>query len=97
MMVEPGDKEMTADSPDLVCPETHLPLEAASAELLESLAERQRRGALVTIAGGAIDELPTGAWVRGDGALLYLEIDGIARMVIEDAVHLEEEGPAAGE
>ena len=51
----------------------------------------------MTIAGETIDELPTGAWVRGDGALLYLEIDGIARMVIEDAVNLEEEGPAAGE
>ena len=44
MMVEPGDKEMSAGSPGLVCPETHLPLEPASAELLESLAERQRRG-----------------------------------------------------
>ena len=51
----------------------------------------------MTIAGETIDELPTGAWVRGDGALLYLEIDGIARMVIEDAVNLEEEGSAAGE
>ena len=86
---------MAAGSPDLVCPETRLPLEAASAELLESLAERQRRGALATISGETIDELPTGAWVRGDGALLYLEIDGIARMVIEDAVSLEEEGTAA--
>ena len=97
MMVEPGDKEMSAGSPGLVCPETHLPLEPASAELLESLAERQRRGELATIAGETIDELPTGAWVRGDGALLYLVIDGIARMVIEDAVSLEEEGSAAGE
>ena len=96
MMVEPGDKEMSVDSPDLVCPETHLPLEAASAELLESLAERHRRGELATIGGETIDELPTGAWVRGDGALLYLVIDGIARMVIEDAVSLEEDGSAAG-
>ena len=87
---------MSAGSPGLVCPETHLPLEPASAELLESLAERQRRGELATIGGETIDELPTGAWVRGDGALLYLVIDGIARMVIEDAVSLEEDGPAAG-
>ena len=97
MMVEPGDKEMPAGSPGLVCPETHLPLEPASAELLESLAGRQRQGELVTIGGETIDELPTGAWVRGDGALLYLVVDGIARMVIEDAVSLEDEGSAAGE
>jgi len=97
MMVEPGDKEMSAGSPGLVCPETHLPLEPASAGLLESLAGRQRRGELVTIGGETIDELPTGAWVRGDGALLYLVVDGISRMVIEDAVSLEDEGSAAGE
>ena len=97
MMVEPGDKELPAGRPALVCPETHLPLEPASAELLESLAGRQRRGELVTIGGETIDELPTGAWVRDDGALLYLVIDGIARMVIEDAVSLEDEGSAAGE
>ena len=97
MMVEPGDKELPAGRPALVCPETHLPLEPASVELLESLAERQRRGELATIGGETIDELPTGAWVRGDGALLYLVIGGIARMVIEDAVSLEEEGSAAGE
>ncbi len=97
MMVEPGDKEMPTGSPGLVCPETHLPLEPASAELLESLAGRQRRGELVTIGGETIDELPTGAWVRDDGALLYLVIDGIARMVIEDAVSLADEDSAAGE
>ena len=96
-MVEPEDKEMPAGLPRLVCPETHLPLEPASAELLESLAERQRRGKLATIGGETIDELPTGAWVRGDGALLYLVIDGISRMVIEDAINLEEEDSAAGE
>ena len=72
-------------------------LAAASAERLESLAGRQRRGELVTIGGETIDELPTGAWVRGDGALLYLVVDGIARRVIEDAVSLEDEGSAAGE
>jgi uncharacterized protein YbaR (Trm112 family) len=97
MMVEPEDKEMPAGIPCLVCPETHLPLEPASAELLESLAERQRRGKLATIGGEVIDELPTGAWVRGDGALLYLVIDSISRMVIEDAINLEEEDSAAGE
>ena len=51
----------------------------------------------MTIGGETIDELPTGAWVRGDGVLLYLVGDGIARMVIEDAVSLEDEGAAAGE
>ena len=90
MMLDPESRNESSGVPELVCPETRLPLEPASGELLESLAERQGRGELETISGEVIEEVPTGAWVRSDGALLYLVLDGIARMVIEDAVTLGE-------
>lgn len=96
-MVEPGDKNPPGGAPELVCPKTHLPLESASGELLERLRGLQERGELTTIDGQALDSPLSGAWVRIDGALLYPVIDGIARMVIEDAIALEGEGPAAGE
>lgn len=96
-MVEPDDKSPGSAMAGLVCPETRLPLELAPGELLGRLVELQGRGELRTIAGEVIEEVPAGAWVRNDGALLYLVIDGIARMVIEDAISLEGENLAAGE
>lgn len=96
-MVEPDDKNPRSSIEGLVCPQTRLPLEPATGELLDRLVERQGRGELRTIAGEVIAEVPTGAWVRNDGALLYPVIDGIARMLIEDAVLLEGEDWTAGE
>ena len=96
MMVEPGDKKPGDLVQGLVCPETHLPLEAAPAEQVARLVELQGSGELRTITGQAVEGVPTGAWIRSDGALLYLVIDGISRMVTEDAVSVEEEGPAGG-
>lgn len=96
-MVEPGDRIFPGSAPELVCPKTHLLLEPASGELLERLRGLQERGELATIEGRTIDAPLSGAWVRIDGALLYPVIDGIARMVIEDAIVLEGESPTAGE
>jgi len=94
-MVEVDDKNHPGGVPALVCPETRLPLEPAPGELIERLGERQGRGELRNIGGEVIEEALTGAWVRSDGALLYPVIDGIARMVIEDAIALEGESPPA--
>ena len=96
MTVEPGDKKPGGRIQGLVCPETHLALEPAPAEQVARLVELQGSGELRTITGQAVEGVPTGAWIRSDGALLYLVIDGISRMVTEDAVSLEEEGPAGG-
>ena len=96
-MVEPGDKDFPGGAPELVCPKTHLPLEPASGELLERLCGQQERGELTSIDGRVLDSPLSGAWVRSDGAVLYPVIDGIARLVIEDAIPLEGESSTAAE
>ena len=94
MMVESAERK-PGDTPGvLVCPETHLPLEEAPQGQVARLVELQGSGELITISGQPVEGVPTGAWIRSDGALLYLVIDGISRMVIEDAVSLEGEDPA---
>ena len=94
MMTEPSERKPGAAPAVLACPDTHLPLEAAPEEEVARLAGLQERGELRTISGDVVEGVPTGAWIRSDGALLYLVIDGISRMVIEDAVSLEGEDPA---
>ena len=96
IMVEPGEKKPGGTIQGLVCPETHLPLEPAPAEQVARLVELQGSGELRTISGQAVEGVPTGAWIRSDGALLYLVIDGISRMVTEDAVSPGEAGLAGG-
>ena len=94
MMVEPAEKKTGDAAGVLVCPDTHLPLEAAPPGQVARLVELQGSGKLRTISGQPVEGVPTGAWIRSDGALLYLVIDGISRMVIEDAISLEGEDPA---
>ena len=96
MMVDPGDRKPGDALGGLVCPETHLPLEPAPDGQVDRLVELQASGELRTISGQAVEGIPTGAWIRSDGALLYLVIDGISRMVTEDAVSLEGEDSAGG-
>ena len=96
IMVEPGDRKPGDAFGGLVCPETHLPLEPAPAGQVDRLVALEASGELRTISGQVVEGVPTGAWIRSDGALLYLVIGGISRMVIEDAVSLEGDGPAGG-
>ena len=74
----------------LVCPETKQPLAEADAEFLARvnllIAER-----LVSTRGGQILVQPiTAGLVRHDGQFLYPVVDGIAKMIADDAICLRQ-------
>ena len=83
-----------AISPELLallrCPETRQSLSLAELPLLEQLRRRQEQGELTDVSGRAVQGQIDGALVREDGQVAYLVLDGIPRMLADEAVRLDE-------
>ena len=72
----------------LVCPENHQPVRRADAELLASLNERVRAGAVKNRQGDAVEREIAEGLVREDGKCLYVVDDGIPNMLIDERIDL---------
>ncbi len=84
----------SAISPELLallrCPETRQSLSLAEPALLEQLRRRQEQGELTDVNGRAVQGRIDAALVREDGQVAYLVLDGIPRMLADEAVRLDE-------
>ena len=74
----------------LRCPETHQRLSLAEPPLLEQLRRRQQQGELADVNGRAVQGRIDAVLVREDGQAAYLVLDGIPRMLADEAVCLDE-------
>ena len=72
----------------LVCPENHQPVKLADADMLASLNNRIKAGALKNKQGGLVSGTIEEALVREDGKCAYLVEDGIPNMLIDERVEL---------
>jgi uncharacterized protein YbaR (Trm112 family) len=72
----------------LVCPETKKPVKPAPPELLQSLNERIKAGALRNRQGEPLRKPVEEALVREDGKCLYLVEEGIPNMLIDERIDL---------
>ncbi len=79
----------------LRCPENRQPLTLAEPAVVEQLRQRQQQGELVDVNGRAIQGRIDAALLRQDGQLAYLVLDGIPRMLADEAVRLEPPDPPA--
>ena len=74
----------------LVCPETHQPLHEAEPALLDQLNALIRAEELRNRSGDLITEsLPEGL-IREDRQLLFPVVDGIPKMIVDEAIALNE-------
>ncbi len=73
----------------LRCPETHQSLTLGETELVDQLRRRQQQGELVDVSGRAVQGRIDAVLVRQDGQRAYLVLDGIPRMLADEAVRLE--------
>ncbi len=73
----------------LVCPETHLPVRLADAELLEKVNAAVSEGTLRTGAGDVVRKPLEAGLVREDGRRLYPVRDDIPVMLLDEAISLE--------
>ncbi len=89
----------SAITPELLailrCPENHQPLALAEPAVVEQLRRRQQQGELVDVSGRAIQGRIDAVLVRQDGQLAYLVLDGIPRMLADEAVRLEQTDSSA--
>ena len=72
----------------LVCPETKQPVALATAELLEELNQKIRKGELRNRSGETVEKELTEALVREDERVLYPVDDGIPVMLIDESIEL---------
>ena len=72
----------------LVCPETKQPVALATAELLEELNQKIRKGELRNRSGETVEKELTEALVREDQRVLYPVDDGIPVMLIDESIEL---------
>jgi len=81
---------MTSDSAhtELVCPETRQPLTHADRELVDQLNLLIEQRKLTNRIGAAVTGHVADALVRDDGTYAYAIFDGIARMLIDEAIPL---------
>ena len=73
----------------LVCPETKMPLQEASTEIIDALNAEIVTGTLKNRAGEIVSDPIQEGLVREDGAVLYIVRDDIPVMLIEEAILLE--------
>lgn len=73
----------------LVDPETHEPLERASRDQLEKLAWALREGRARS-KGGALPSRIDGAFLSHGGRWVYPDVDGLASLLIEERLELDE-------
>ena len=83
-------------SPDLlaalVCPETRQALALASSDLLRSLQSRHSQGELTNREGNRVSGSIDGALIRADGEVVYLILDGIPDLLVEESILVQAEG-----
>ncbi len=72
----------------LVCPETKQPVALATAQLLEELNQKIRKGELRNRSGETVEKELTEALVREDQRVLYPVDDGIPVMLIDESIEL---------
>jgi uncharacterized protein YbaR (Trm112 family) len=72
----------------LCCPETHAPLEIASAEIVSSLNKQIAAGNLKTRGGAIVKEALDGALIRSDKQFAYPVRRGIPVLLIDEAIAL---------
>ena len=75
----------------LVCPETHQPLCEAEPDRLERLNALIGDGKLHNRSGNAVKESMQRALIREDRELLFPVIDGIPKMIVDEAIPLQQE------
>jgi uncharacterized protein YbaR (Trm112 family) len=74
----------------LVCPETRRPLALGEASLVDRLNRAIAASRLKNQAGVLLDERLDGALVRADGAVAYPIVDDIPRLLVDEAIPLEQ-------
>ena len=74
----------------LVCPETHLSLTLADAELLAKLNRAIAAGQLKNRGGQAVHGPLESGLVREDRTVVYPVIDGIPVMLVDEGIPLEQ-------
>jgi uncharacterized protein YbaR (Trm112 family) len=74
----------------LVCPETRLPLALGEASLVDRLNRAIAASRLKNQAGVLLEERLDGALVRADGAVAYPIVDDIPRLLVDEAIPLEQ-------
>lgn len=73
----------------LRCLENHTPLQLADAALLEKLNQSISAGTLKNRGGQPLERALDGCLVRADGKLGYPVLDGIPKMLADEAIELE--------
>jgi len=76
----------------LVCPESRLPLQLASSELIARINLLIARGSLLNKAGQKIEKPIDGGLVRADKRVLYPIVDDIPMMLVDEGVPLDQAG-----
>ena len=74
----------------LVCPENHARLHPAEGQLIGKVNRLAAAGTLRNRAGQRVESTCDGGPIREDGALLYPIVDGIAGLLIDEAILLEQ-------
>ena len=73
----------------LRCPQSGAKLLQASQTVLAAVAERVRKGTLVTVLGRTISQVPTQGLVSEDGRWFYAVNDEIAVLLADEAIELD--------
>lgn len=74
----------------LVCPETQQPLAEADDELVAQVNGAVAAGGVMNVAGASVEDQCSGAFVRKDGVILYPVVDGIAKLLVDEGIPLEQ-------
>jgi uncharacterized protein YbaR (Trm112 family) len=72
----------------LVCPENHMRVRLADADLIESLNSAIHDERLINRGGGKVTSPIEGGLVREDGLVLYPVVDGIPVMLVDESIEL---------
>ena len=78
----------------LVCPQNHMKLQAAGAQLIERLNRAIAAGHVTNAAGRSVEKPIDDGLIREDGQLLYPIVDEIPILLAEEAIAVDR-GPAA--
>jgi uncharacterized protein YbaR (Trm112 family) len=74
----------------LVCPETHLELSLAGADLLGRFNQAIAAGRLTNKAGQPVKQKLDAALVRTDGMVAYAVVDEIPMMLVDEGIPLDQ-------